>query len=120
MDIIKNDQVDVVRSMSAKIEKTKNKHFTHLLKIKHNPVCGNMDCKRVNDLVESHFDTLCDNVKSEDIYKIIQGGVDSDGDSGFFNESVIDDIEHLKNEMVDNQIYVVFRIKLSKNKELVF
>ena len=116
MDINKNDEFDVVRSMNAELEEIKNSYFTHLLKIKHNPLVNNMDCKLVNDLVKSHFEKLCDSVKSEDVYKIISGGVCDDGESGFSNESVIDDIEHLKNEMVNNDVFVVFRIKLSKNQ----
>lgn len=120
MNIIKNDDIAVVRAMNAELEEIKTSHFTHLLKIKHNPLSGNMDCKRVNNMIKSHFDELCDSAESEDVYKIESGYVDSDGESGFSNESVIVDIEFFKNEIVSNQIFVIFRVRLSNNQVYSF
>src|SRR5690554_5502782 len=116
MNIIKNDKVNIVSAMNAEVSElsgVKGSYFTHVLKIKHSPLSSNADCKRVNDLVRSHYDTLSDCELSEDTYKLERGGVDGDGEGGWSNQWIIEDMKYHKNDIADNQVFVLFFMRLS-------
>ena len=112
MDITKNDEAHIA-AIGAELEQIKHAYFTHLLNVNHNPLTSNLDCKRINDLIKNHFDMLSDDNKSNDTYKLSRGGVDSNGESGWEQESNIDDLQYLNCEIVNGKIVVRFRMKLS-------
>jgi hypothetical protein len=120
MDIIKNDKTTIVSGIDAELLESNRAGFNCTLKVKHNPLTSDAACKKINDLIASHFDLLCDAVKTDDVYKIVRGSVDSDAESGNETESVIDYIEHWKNETENNQVYVFFTVELSKTKSFTF
>lgn len=114
MNIIKNNESNIVSVLDAKLVEIKHSYFTHSLVVNHNPLANDTNCKLVNNLITSHYHHLSSSELSDDVYTLVGGSVDPDGEGGYSLEWVIEDIEFHKNEIIaGNQITVLFLVKLS-------
>ncbi len=113
MEITKNDIVKI-RYFTAILEEKKRRAFTHELRVTFNALSMNAANYEINELIESHFDLIDNDSVVTDVYKLTNGGVDSEGESGWSNEGIIKEIEFYKAEMVDNEtVTAVYLLTLS-------
>lgn len=120
MDILKNDD-NFISAINAKVEAIKHSRFTHKMLVKLNYASPNQDNHMINNLIETVFDLVSDEEPLTDSYTLSDGGMNDDGDSGWGCDASIDDIEFQKLALFDSEnVYVIYRIKLSNEKSEQF
>lgn len=115
MDITKNNTIgdNVVTACNCKLDELNHKYFTHRLLVKMSHTSLNSDNYQIAELIQNHFDDIDNDYRNNDVYRIADSWIDSDGESGGGYDYIINDLEFYKCEIVDSEMLVIYRAKLS-------